>query len=191
MIVARHGTLTFRCGRRRRPGVRCGRAARRRARAQARGDGACDATSSLRSPRGFENQADRLRQAKPAGLLVFQLASTLGREAIELRLATRVRQLPVSGQQPAVLEPVQGGIERTLRYLDHVARDQLEALRDAVAVDGAGGDDVKDQQVEGALGEIGPLRHHTPPSSTYTAATCKSARRITDWGEPDGVGASP
>jgi voltage-gated potassium channel Kch len=38
-----------------------------------------------------------------------------------------------------------------------------------VAVNGPGGDDLKDQQVERALGEIGFVRHPTPRPSTYTA----------------------
>jgi hypothetical protein len=44
-------------------------------------------------------------------------------------------------------------------------------------VNGTGGDDVKDQQVERALGEIGSVRHRTPRASTYIATTCRSARR--------------
>ena len=60
------------------------------------------------------------------------------------------------------------GIERALRHLHDVARDVLEALGDAVAVHSAGGDNVKDQQVERALGEIGSVRHLTSRSSTYT-----------------------
>ena len=120
-------------------------------------------------PGGLENQSDRLRQPQPAGRLFLQLLSSFGSEAIELRLATGVRHLPVRGQQPAVFEPVESGIERALRHLHDVARDQLKALRDAVAVNGPAGDDLKDQQVERALGEIGSSGTVTPRASTYTA----------------------
>ena len=100
----------------------------------------------------------------------FSCFRPLASEAIELRLATGVRHLPVRGQQPAVFEPVQGGIERALRHLHDVARDQLKALRDAVAVNGPAR-----RRLAGSAGRACPggdriaCRHHTPRSSTYTA----------------------
>ena len=43
---------------------------------------------------------------------------------------------------------------------DDLARDLLEALRDRIAVERTQGDDVEDQQVEGALRQIGfGVRH--------------------------------
>jgi hypothetical protein len=39
--------------------------------------------------------------------------------------------------------------------LDDAAGDLVEALRDGVAVDGAEGDDFEEEEVEGALGEVG------------------------------------
>ena len=39
--------------------------------------------------------------------------------------------------------------------MDYAAGDLFEALGDGVAVDGAEGDDFEDQEIEGALGEIG------------------------------------
>ena len=124
----------------------------------------------------LENQSDRFGQPQPAGRLFLQLLSPFGREAIELRLAAGVRHLPVRGQQPAVFEPVQRRIERALRHLDYVARDQLKALRDGVAVNGPGGDDLEDQQVERALGEIGFVGQPYTSVFYLYRTTCRSAR---------------
>jgi hypothetical protein len=43
--------------------------------------------------------------------------------------------LPVRGEEPAIFEPVQRRIERSLRDLHHVAGNLLQALGDGVAVD--------------------------------------------------------
>jgi hypothetical protein len=57
-------------------------------------------------------------------------------------------------------------------------RDQLQALRDGVAVNGSGGDDLEDEQVERALRKIGLVDQVTPLASTY------SALRVEDQGMP-------
>jgi hypothetical protein len=50
-------------------------------------------------------------------------------------------------------------------------------------VNGSGGDDLQDQQVERALGEIGFVRHPTPRASTYTASHVEAQGvPTTDWG---------
>ena len=59
-------------------------------------------------------------------------------------------------------------MQRALRDLHDIARYQLKALRNAVAVNGSAGDDLKDQQVKRALREIGFIGRHTPRTSTYT-----------------------
>jgi hypothetical protein len=53
-----------------------------------------------------------------------------------------------------MFKTVKGGIERALRHLHYVARNLLEALRYAVAVDGSQSDDFQDQEVESALWEV-------------------------------------
>ena len=150
------------------------------------------ASSSRSSARRRSRRRQRVIAIPPRCLRISSIASVsrsqlaassfscfrpLGGEAIELRFATGVRHLPVGGQQPAVFEPVQRRIERALRHLHDVARDQLQALRDRVAVNGTGGDDVKDQQVERALGEIGSLRHCYTSGFYLYRTTCRSARR--------------
>ncbi len=54
------------------------------------------------------------------------------REAVRFRLAAGSGFLSIGGEQAAVLQAVQRGIERPLRKLDHFARNLLEALRDAL-----------------------------------------------------------
>ena len=50
---------------------------------------------------------------------------------------------------------MEGRVERALRDLDYIAGDLLQTLSDRIAMDGTQGDDFQDQQVEGALREIG------------------------------------
>jgi len=59
------------------------------------------------------------------------------------------------GETVAVFEAVQGRVEGALGNLDHVTGDLLEALCDGIPVDGSHGNHFQDQQVEGALREIG------------------------------------
>ena len=100
-------------------------------------------------------RADRLGQPAPLLLLHPEAGAPLPGQAVELRLAARLRLLPLGREQAPVLEPVQRGVERSLLHLDHVPRDLLQPLRDRVAVEGAEGHDLEDQQVERPLGQIG------------------------------------
>ena len=74
---------------------------------------------------------------------------------VVLRVAAGLRQAPFGGEQAAVVQPVQGRIERSLADLDDIARDLLQPLGDRVAVLRTAGDDGEDEQVERALRKIG------------------------------------
>src|SRR5262249_21472607 len=162
LLIAPRGRLA-------RPRVRYGREARRRARARVGYSERSVATSSPQPALGLENQADCVGEPDPARRFFFELGPAFRGEAIELGFPAGVRHLPVGGQEPAVFESVQSGIEGALRHLHDVARDLLQTLRNAVAVNGSGCDDLQNQQVERALGQIRLVRRDTPRTSTYTA----------------------
>src|SRR6202035_5789349 len=105
-------------------------------------------TSSFRTCcRHPEYQRDRVGQAPPAGGLHFELRSAFSREGIELRVAAGVGLRPLGGEQTAIFEPMERGIQRPLGDLDDVARYLLKPLCDGVAVNRAKRDEFQDQQV--------------------------------------------
>ena len=65
---------------------------------------------------------------------------------------------------------MQRRVERSLGDLDHVAGNLLQALRDGIAVHRAKRDNFQDQQVQGALGQIG-FRVHCDTSYFYLSST--------------------
>jgi hypothetical protein len=91
----------------------------------------------------------------PAVGFLPHVGAALPGQPVELRVPPGVRELPLGGQQPLVLEPVQRGVERALRDLDDVAGNLLEALGDRVAVERPQRDDLEDKEIERALREIG------------------------------------
>lgn len=82
------------------------------------------------SGRATQYQPDCSCKPGPALCFVFQLFSSFGRKPVELRLAAGLRFFPFRRKQSSVFETVQGGIERSLLYLQHVPRDLLYTLRD-------------------------------------------------------------
>src|SRR4051794_31130052 len=116
----------------------------------------------------FEDASDGGRDALPAcGLFSELLSARLG-EAIELRTPV-VFGITPGGFDPALLlETVERGVKRSLRNLQHVARDLLQPLRDAPAVHVAGREGSEDEQIEGTLEKVG-LRGPVPGSNSHAA----------------------
>src|SRR5450755_2787734 len=93
---------------------------------------------------------------------------------------------------------MQGRVKRTLLDLEDVARNLLQTLSDAVAVNRAEGGNFEDQEIERSLREVGFWRIHfcMPRAPTYTTTTCRRSRRdsggggggMARRGVPDGDG---
>ena len=105
----------------------------------------------------MQDQADGFGQAIPTGGFGFEGFAAFAGEAVELGFAAGVGRFPVGGEEAAIFEAVEGGVEGAFGGLDYAAGDLFEALGDGVAVDGAEGDDFEDEEIEGALGEVGFL----------------------------------
>jgi general secretion pathway protein D len=71
------------------------------------------------------------------------------------RLATGVGGGPLGTKAAAFLETMQGGIQRALLNLEHVAGHLLQAPRDPVPMNRAERDDLQDQYIERPLQEVG------------------------------------
>src|SRR5688572_31195100 len=118
-------------------------------------------TTSWRTPfRALEDQRDGISEPQPVARLGVHVDTPLARQPIKLCLAPGVAHLPFGGKQLAVLEAMQGRIERALCDLDHVAGNLLEALSDGVPMQRDGGQDLQDQEVERTLRQVGLGRHH-------------------------------
>jgi hypothetical protein len=94
---------------------------------------------------------------KGAAVLRFasELFPSFRGKAVEFRLATRFRFLPLRREQSFVFEPVQRGIQRALLHLQRVPGDLLNALCNGIAMNRANTGDFQDQQVERALRKAG------------------------------------
>jgi hypothetical protein len=99
--------------------------------------------------------SDSFGEAIPAGFFGGECGAAFAREAIELGFAASFGLLPVGGEEAAIFEAVERGIERAFGGLNYAARDLFEALGDGVAVNWTEGDDFENEEVEGALREVG------------------------------------
>jgi hypothetical protein len=85
--------------------------------------------------------------------LGIQLLPSFAGKGVKLGFTPRVRVFPLGVEPAAFFQTVQGGIERALENLKEIAGDLLNALRDGLAVNGAGGGDFKDEHIESSLEE--------------------------------------
>src|SRR5687768_14773607 len=90
--------------------------------------------SPLLGRRG-ERHRHGLRETLPARRLRAKSLPPQGGQPIVLRLAVVVRRPPLARDEPLVLEPVQGGIERPLLDRQRAARDLLDAQEHPVPVE--------------------------------------------------------
>ena len=72
-------------------------------------------------------------------------------QRVELRSPVVLGGAPRRREPALLLEPMEGGIERSVAHLQDVARHLLEPLADAVPVHGLRRKNLQEQQVEGAL----------------------------------------
>src|SRR2546423_4277105 len=64
-----------------------------------------------------QDQSDRFGYAAPVGDLCVETRTALLRQPVHLRVAAGFRLRPLGREQSLVFEPVQGGVQGTLRYL--------------------------------------------------------------------------
>src|SRR5436189_191695 len=71
----------------------------------------------------LEHRGDGRRQAHPVGALIGELTAAFAGERIKTRVAAGFRCRPFGADPTALLEPVQGRVERPLLNLQDVTRD--------------------------------------------------------------------
>jgi hypothetical protein len=88
-----------------------------------------------------------------------------GGELVELRAAVVLREPPVALDEPALLEPVQRGVERAFLDAERVVGGLGDPAADGVAVARALRERLEHEHVERALEqvEVGRGRHRSPP----------------------------
>ena len=80
-------------------------------------------------------------------------------KTIEARAPVVLGRAPLGGDPALPLEALQRGIERALLDLQDVVGELADPLRDRPAVQRLERDRLQDQQIDGALNEIGGLPH--------------------------------
>jgi hypothetical protein len=100
---------------------------------------------------GAQHELDGSGDALPEHGLLRQLLAPRPRQRVELRPAVVVGLAPFRGDPTLPFHAVEGGVERTLLHHQNVLRTLLDPARHVVAVLPPLGEDLQDQQVQGAL----------------------------------------
>jgi len=100
-------------------------------------------------------------ESVPGRGLGAELRATLGRQLVELGFAVVLAAAPLALDPAALLEAVQGGVERAFTYGENVICELLDPSGDGVSVRGSPRERLEDEEVERALQEveIGRARH--------------------------------
>jgi hypothetical protein len=106
-----------------------------------------------------DDEVDGCREAVPVGSFLFKLRTAWGGESVELGLATGFAFSPLRLDPSLLLKTMQGGVERTLLYLENFAGDLLNPLGDGPSMQRFEKERFEDEEVEGSLNEIAWLAH--------------------------------
>ena len=98
---------------------------------------------------------DRAREEAPAGDFIREVPSAGGGEAVDSHAATLLGESLVGGNQAALLETIERGVERALIDLEHIGAALTNALRDRPPMERGVPDGLQDEQIERALEQIG------------------------------------
>ncbi len=108
-----------------------------------------------RSPRlGGEDSRHGGGVSVPGVLVLLQLAPTFGRQGVELGPSLRLGHPPRPAQEAALLEAVQGRVERAVVDLEFVPCLVGDPADHAVPVAGVGSHGFEDQEIQGAADEV-------------------------------------
>jgi hypothetical protein len=94
---------------------------------------------------------DRRDQLLPPRLLVEEMTSATRRQPIIFRSLLLIRHLPFGAHQAALLETVQGGIQRPRLHSKELVRGHTDGLGNRIAVSRAPSKRLENQHVERAL----------------------------------------
>src|SRR5262249_54252774 len=103
---------------------------------------------------GVQHEPNRCAQPLPTFGLGLQLLIAKLCKAVEFRFAS-VYRFPMRFQHALLFEAVERRVEGALADLEGIAGDLLKPLGDAVAVHWLEGENLEDEEVEGALKKAG------------------------------------
>src|SRR4051812_35051798 len=124
-----------------------------------------NASRTRMTSRRPDDEVDGFRQPFPAFELPRVLRPPGACQRIHLRPPSGVALGPLGRDPALLLEPMQRRIERALLHLQDFARHLLDALGDGPAVRRLKGKRLQDQEIQGALDEIGGFAHMPRPST--------------------------
>jgi hypothetical protein len=104
---------------------------------------------------GLQDTVDGADELLPATCLPEELFSPSGGELIKAGLAIVLGRAPFRTDPTAILQPVQGGVKRTVLNLQDFVGAVLDNVGNGVTVGWAEKQCLQDQQIERALQEIG------------------------------------
>src|SRR6476619_5330646 len=100
-------------------------------------------------------------------LRLFPQTTAAGRgQRIELCAPVVVALAPFSSNQFLSLQAVERGVQRTLRYVERIARNLADPEQHSVPMQGFQRDSLQDQHVQCAGEQVCVLAHEWPPSLT-------------------------
>src|SRR6185312_1221776 len=128
----------------------------------------------------LEYTLDRRREQPPLRALGGVVFATVGRETVELgAAAASLGTRPPLGPNPAaILETIERRIQTALPDLEHVVGELAQALGNGPPVERSEDKGLENEQVEGALQQIGAVGHARPPVRGLIpcrSTTCTSA----------------
>src|ERR1044071_131732 len=134
--------------------------------------------------RRSHDERDGCREPFPIGAFLLESPAAGCCELVESSAPVGLGDPPLGRDPAPALESLERRIERPLVDLEHVVGQELDALRDGPAVELLAGNGAHDEQVEGALDEIGGLRHVRLP----WLSTREYGHRVVDNQGESGVG---
>src|SRR3954463_4627909 len=121
--------------------------------------GACGSATLVARGCGAQHLEDGVGEAGPRIVRREELFLSGCCQAVELRAPVVLTNPPLGGDQSALLQLVEGRVERPFLHLQHVARAVLDPARDPVAVGRRPREGLEDHEVERALQEIHAFVH--------------------------------
>ena len=109
------------------------------------------------------SSSDRLHVALPRGDLALELLPAGGGELVEARALALVGEPPLALDEAALLEAVQGDVERSVRDVERAGRAVADDARDAVAVARPPRERLEHEHVERALENVDLGGRHVVP----------------------------
>src|SRR5262245_49150128 len=95
----------------------------------------------------------------PLGGFPVERAVAGSRQRVVLRPPAAGRDLPLCAQPPFLFEFVEGGVQRSIAYLQIVARHLTQPLADGPRMERLERDDGEEEEIQRSLDEVGGLGH--------------------------------